>query len=110
MYRYMRIIVFFDLPVKKKKERKIYVNFRKFLLNEGYEQLQYSVYVRFCGGLDRVETHLNRLRRNLPPKGNVRCMVVTEKQYASMMILVGEKTTHEKLLNQSQLPFGDIVF
>jgi CRISPR-associated protein Cas2 len=99
MYRFMRILVFFDLPVKKKKDRKIYTQFRKFLLQDGYEQIQYSVYARLCVGLDRVETHLNRLKRNLPPKGNVRCMVVTEKQYASMMVLVGERHLTKNQLN-----------
>lgn len=108
--RIMRIIVFFDLPVKTKKDKKVYADFRKFLLNQGYEQLQYSVYVRICGGLDRVETQIRRLKANLPPKGNVRCMVVTEKQYASMMILVGDKTVSEKALETAELPFGDVIF
>lgn len=106
----MRFLVFFDLPVKKRKDRKIYAKFRKFLLQDGYEQLQYSVYARLCGGLDRIETHIKRLKKNLPPKGNVRCIILTEKQYESMMILVGEKTTHEKAVENSQLPFGDIIF
>ncbi|MEM2272060.1 MAG: CRISPR-associated endonuclease Cas2 [Archaeoglobaceae archaeon] len=106
--RIMRIIVFFDLPVKKKKDRKAYAEFRRFLLNDGYDLIQYSVYARLCGGLDRVETHLRRLKRNLPPKGNVRCMIVTEKQYASMMVLVGEKTLSEKICETPNLPFGDV--
>lgn len=42
----MRILVFFDLPVVKKKERKIYSQFRRFLLNDGYDMIQYSVYSR----------------------------------------------------------------
>lgn len=105
----MRLIVFFDLPVKKKKDRKAYENFRKFLLNEGYDLIQYSVYSRICGGLDRVETHINRLKKNLPPKGNVRCMVVTEKQYASILILVGDKKPSEKSAETPNLPFGDAI-
>lgn len=40
----MRIIVFFDLPVVNKKERKVYAQFRKFLLKDGYDMVQYSVY------------------------------------------------------------------
>lgn len=104
------MIVFFDLPVKTKKDRKIYSDFRKYLLGEGYYMIQYSVYGRICGGLDRVETQLRKLRKNLPPKGSVRCMVVTEKQYASMEILVGEPRLEEKSLSQTPLPFGDLIF
>jgi CRISPR-associated protein Cas2 len=32
MNKYMRIIVFFDLPVKTKKERKVATQFRNFLM------------------------------------------------------------------------------
>lgn len=110
MSRIMRIIVFFDLPVKTKKDRKNYDEFRKFLLYDGYYQLQLSVYGRLCGSLDRVETHLRKLKANLPPKGSVRCMIVTEKQYASMEILVGEKKPEENSQQTEQLPFGDYIF
>ena len=44
--RYMRLIVFFDLPVKTAKQRKDYRQFRKFLLKDGYLQLQESVYAK----------------------------------------------------------------
>ena len=37
----MRIIVFFDLPVVTKKDRKIYSQFRRFLLKDGYDMLQF---------------------------------------------------------------------
>ncbi|MEM5879562.1 MAG: CRISPR-associated endonuclease Cas2 [Candidatus Aenigmatarchaeota archaeon] len=106
----MRLIVFFDLPVKSKRDRKAYQDFRNFLLKDGYDMVQFSVYSRICGGLDRTETHLSRLKKNLPSKGHVRCMIVTEKQYASMMVLLGEKTAQEKSLEIGQLPFGDVIF
>ena len=34
--RFMKIMVFFDLPVITKKDRKAYVNFRKFLIKDGF--------------------------------------------------------------------------
>jgi len=110
MARLMRLLVFFDLPVKTKKDKRNYADFRKFLLKDGYYQIQYSVYGRICGGLDRVQTHLMRLKANLPPKGSVRCMVVTEKQYASIEILVGQETAEEKTTRYEQLTLGDFVF
>lgn len=92
----MRLLVLFDLPVVTKKARKHYQRFHKFLLNEGYTMLQFSVYERVTKGLDGVDTHLRRLRANLPPKGNVRAMAITEKQYESMWFLVGDPTPQEK--------------
>lgn len=99
----MRIIVFFDLPVVKKKERKIYTQFRRFLLKDGYDMLQFSVYSRLCNGTDMMNKHLKRLSQNLPAKGSIRCLTVTEKQYEEMKFLVGKPTVKERKVNSEQL-------
>ena len=99
----MRIIVFFDLPVVKKKERKIYSQFRRFLLNDGYDMVQYSVYSRMCNGNDMTNKHLKRLDAALPPNGSVRCLTITEKQYENMKFLVGKPTAKERKINVVQL-------
>lgn len=100
----MRLIVMFDLPVTGKKERRRYQRFRKFLIGDGYSMIQYSVYSRVTNGIDGVQKHLRRLRANLPPAGSVRAMTVTEKQYASMLILVGVPNEQEKTVGaQTQM-------
>lgn len=99
----MRIIVFFDLPVVKKRERKIYAQFRRFLLNDGYDMIQYSVYSRLCNGIDMTNKHLKRLTTSLPEKGSIRCLTITEKQYSEMKFLVGKPTVKEKKINADQL-------
>lgn len=99
----MRIIVFFDLPVVKKRERKIYAQFRRFLLNDGYDMIQYSVYSRLCNGIDMTNKHLKRLTTSLPEKGSIRCLTITEKQYSEMKFLVGKPTIKEKKVNANQL-------
>ncbi|RAL26735.1 CRISPR-associated endonuclease Cas2 [Thermoflavimicrobium daqui] len=99
----MRILVFFDLPVARKSDRKQYAKFRKYLLNDGYDMIQYSVYCRICNGNDGMQKYLERLNRNLPPKGSVRVLTITDKQYARMKLLVGLPTPTEKKLNSTQL-------
>ena len=99
----MRILVFFDLPVVKKKERKIYAKFRRFLINDGYDMLQYSVYSRLCNGTDMTNKHLKRLDTALPERGSVRCLTITEKQYENMKFLVGKPTLKERKVNANQL-------
>ena len=94
----MRVMVFFDLPVSTKTDRKNYSAFRKFLINDGYDMLQFSVYSRIAQNHDDARKHIERLNRNLPPKGSVRVMQVTEKQYNSMLILVGSRTATEDFL------------
>lgn len=53
----MRMIVFFDLPVQTKTERRHATAFRNFLLKDGYHMLQFSVYARVCNGNDAVQKH-----------------------------------------------------
>lgn len=94
----MRIIVFFDLPVVQPRERKAYSKFRKFLLNDGYVMLQYSVYSRICHGQDGVSKHMKRLKENLPSvHGAIRALRITEKQFENMDILLGTTTSEEEL-------------
>lgn len=99
----MRLLVFFDLPMVTKAEKRAYVQFRKFLLNDGYDMIQWSVYGRILNGIDAEKKHMARLASNLPPEGSVRCMVVTEKQYAGMRLLVGMPLFQEKKVTIRQM-------
>lgn len=96
--RAMRVLVFFDLPTGTAKDRKVYTRFRKNLINDGFEMLQYSVYCRVTVNHDDAEKYIRRIRKYLPPKGSVRLMKITEKQYQSMQILVGEHSPGERIL------------
>ena len=98
MNKFMRMIVFFDIPVKTKRQRRIATGFRNFLIKDGYHMVQYSVYTRVCNGIDAVNKHRSRLKTALPENGSVRLMVVTEKQYEAIEILVGE-------LHETDTPF-----
>ncbi|MBO4251119.1 MAG: CRISPR-associated endonuclease Cas2 [Clostridia bacterium] len=101
----MRIMVFFDLPVKTAKERKIYTDFRRALIKDGYYMIQYSVYGRICNGVDSVEKFVKRLENYTPKEGSVRVLTVTEKQYASIIIVAGKKKNEEKDIRNIQLSF-----
>ncbi|CAC9490546.1 CRISPR-associated protein Cas2 [uncultured Gammaproteobacteria bacterium] len=103
--RFMRLIVFFDLPTKTKHDKKVYTVFRRYLLKDGFIMLQFSVYSRVCKGLDSIESHLKYLRSILPTKGNIRMLQVTEKQYARMEILLGTVRKTEKNAGKQLLLF-----
>ena len=104
-YRYMRIIVMFDLPTGTKEERRKATQFRKFLLDDGYSMLQYSVYARLCPNRDNANKHLARLEYKKPVTGSVRAIMVTENQFASMQVIVGTKTLQERKVRVEQLSF-----
>lgn len=99
----MRLIVFFDLPVQTKVQRRAATHFRQSLLKDGYYMLQYSVYVRICNGIDAIEKHRARLRDMIPDDGSVRALVVTEKQYESIDILLGKPTVADESFQTQQL-------
>ncbi len=96
----MRVLVFFDLPVKTKAERHAATKFRNFLLKDGYYMVQFSVYARLCNGMDAVAKHEARLKGNLPPNGSVRLLVITEKQYDAIRLLVGQYQKDELIKPQ----------
>ena len=101
--RYMRMLVFFDLPVGTRAERRAYTRFRRFLLNDGFDMIQFSVYGRILNGRDAEQKHMQRLVLNLPPDGSVRVLTVTEKQYASMKLLCGMPLFQEKAVQAQQI-------
>lgn len=105
MPKFMRVIVFFDLPVTTKEERKVATKFRKSLIDDGYYMVQFSVYARLCGGVDSANDVVNRLKRNAPKDGSIRCMTVTEKQYAQMKVIVGNPKRSEKPSEFYQMSF-----
>lgn len=92
----MWLFCFFDLPVKTKPERKVAGQFREFLKRDGFNMLQLSVYIRVCKDQDGAEKHVARITRVMPRKGSVRVLIVTERQYARMKLLLGERKVHEK--------------
>ena len=99
----MRLLVFFDLPMVTKAEKRAYVQFRRFLLNDDYDMIQWSVYGRILNGRDAETKHLARLANSLPPEGSIRCMTVTEKQFAGMRILVSMPLFQEKKVPANQI-------
>lgn len=101
--RFMRILVFFDLPVTSKKDRKAYADFRKFLIKDGFSMIQYSVYAKTTRNYDDAKKHYAVIKSHVPSRGAVRAMIVTEKQYASIEILAGERMEHENLLDNKDI-------
>jgi CRISPR-associated protein Cas2 len=90
-YRILWVLVFFDLPVVKKKERKIAARFRKEIMGDGFSMFQFSIYVRHCPSRENADVHIKRVKRILPEKGHVGILTITDKQFGSMEIFYGQK-------------------
>ena len=84
-YRIMWILVMFDLPTYTKPQRKAATAFRNFLMDEGFERSQFSVYARFVNGKEAFQTRINRIERNLPDSGDIQILNFTDRQYRDIV-------------------------
>jgi len=90
-YRIMWVMVFFDLPTETKKDRKIYIDFRKSMMKDGFTMFQFSIYLRHCPSRENAEVHIKRVKNFLPDKGKIGIITVTDKQFGSMELFQGKR-------------------
>tara|TARA_Y100001960_G_scaffold305927_1_gene360587 strand:- start:87 stop:416 length:330 start_codon:yes stop_codon:yes gene_type:complete len=87
----MWVVVLFDLPTDTKSARKEYTRFRKFLLQDGFSMMQYSVYIRHSSSYENVQAHTKRVKEQLPNDGEVRIIKITDKQFGRIEVFYGQK-------------------
>ena len=103
-YRCMWVLVMFDLPSNTKQARKDYAKFRKSLLEDGFTKTQYSVYSRFTASREDAEKHIHRVKKSLPPGGEVRIICCTDKQFEKMHVFFG------KIRKKEPSPWQQLTF
>ena len=81
----------FDLPVATKAEARAATKFREFLLDEGFEKSQFSVYARFCNGKEQFEAHMRRIEMQLPQTGEIHVLAFTDRQYENIVRFSGRR-------------------
>ena len=86
----MRTMVFFDLPNIYAKDKRNYLLFRKYLLNEGFIMMQESVYSKIVMNSQQSTLLIERLRKKAPKKGLIQVLTITEKQYSQIEYIIGE--------------------
>jgi len=89
-YRYMRVIVLFDLASVTLDDKREYRKFRKYLLVTGFVMMQESVYSKIALNGTAANAIIEGLEKNKPEIGNVQVMTITEKQYGRIIYLLGE--------------------
>lgn len=89
----MRTILFFDLPAVTTSDHREYTKFVKKIKSCGFAMLQESVYTKLSINETVVDATLRDIKEKLPPEGMISCLTVTEKQFASIKVLLGEMTT-----------------
>lgn len=99
-YRFMRLLVFFDLPTETPEDKRNYRKFRNALIKNGFIMLQESVYCRMFITPTAEKTTIDIIRKHKPPEGVVQLLSVTEKQFSKMEYLVGE--FHSEIIDSDE--------
>lgn len=102
-FRYMRLLLFFDLPRYTGIENKEANLFRKQLIKLGFIMLQESVYCKLALNDTVMEAIKCKVIKYLPKNGNVMMLKVTEKQFERMEIFCDSQVkqvidSHERLV------------
>ena len=90
-YDIMWLFVMFDLPTNTAMERKVAARFRKDLIKDGFDMLQFSVYIRHCASGESALVHIDRVRMVVPDEGLVSVVKITDKQFGDIVNIIGKK-------------------
>ena len=90
-YKFMRLMVFFDLPMLTSKDKREYNRFHKYLLRNGFIMMQKSVYTKIVINNVTSAAVKQRIRDNEPAEGIVELMEITVNQFSKIEYLVGEE-------------------
>lgn len=89
----MRTILFFDLPSITSEDRREYRKFVKVLITNGFYRLQESVFCKMAIDFQSASTTVDKIKKLVPKEGLIMALTVTEKQFSSMKILLGNSNT-----------------
>ena len=91
-YDVMRILCFFDLPTETAAEKRAYRQFRKL-----------SVYVRTCPNRQHAKKYYRILKQSAPKLGHIRLLMVTEKQFEEMALIIGVMSHQEEVIGVNKV-------
>jgi CRISPR-associated protein Cas2 len=86
-YRLMWLIAIFDLPVKTKVQRKDASDYRKLLLEKGFQMAQLSVYFKYCHDKEQADVVTRDISKVVPKGGRVDVIAITDRQYAGIVTI-----------------------
>ncbi len=95
--RMMRVFVIYDLPSVTKSNHQMYTQFHGFLIKNGFYMIQESIYCCLARNQDFAQLIVVKVGKNSPKYGDIRCFMITEKQYQNIKIFSGNKSLQEQL-------------
>lgn len=94
-YRYMRVVLFYDLPQVTNTEKRFYRKFHRYIESEGFIQLQESVYSKLVLNSSVSKALCDRVKKQVNGQGSIVLLHITEKQFSQMEFICGKrKSSH----------------
>ncbi|GHV17569.1 CRISPR-associated endoribonuclease Cas2 [Fibrobacterales bacterium] len=90
MNRESVLLVFFDLPVTEKLQRKNAVKFRKNLIRQGFSALQESVYYKALNNISNTNAEINDIKKNSPQDGSIFALSLSAGVFERMHTISGK--------------------
>ena len=84
------ILLFFDLPVASKEQRRDYRKFKSFLKKNAFVFVQESVYIKLIHNTALVGDEVNQLHKNTPTEGSVSILPLCFSDFSNYQALVGD--------------------
>lgn len=103
LYKQVRVLILYDLPMSEIEDRKEYTKFRRDILKLGCYLVQFSVYAKVIKNEIYYKSFIDKLKNILPEKGEVRVIKLTEKQYEDMIFLNGARNNFEKKISNNNV-------
>lgn len=100
-YRFMRILLFFDLPAVTKTDHREYTKFMKNIEKKGFFMLQESVYTKLALNQSVVDSTMREVKAKLPKDGLISVLTITEQQFSSIEHILGEIET-DQIISQDK--------
>lgn len=94
----MILMVVFDLPRLTAKERREATKYQKFLLSNGFQMEQFSVYVRHLRQANYKERLVEIISSQIPKSGQILLFELSDAVYNEKKIILGE------ILSDIELP------
>lgn len=103
LYKQVRVLILYDLPMSEIEDRKEYTKFRRDILKLGCYLVQFSVYAKVIKNEIYYKSFIDKLKNILPEKGEVRVIKLTERQYEDMIFLNGARNNFEKKISNNSV-------
>ena len=99
-----QLLVMFDLPTYTLEERRQASKFRNSLLDLGFLMVQESIYLRNCVSYEKMESHIESVKKRAPDVGSIISLFITNRQWQDANnITIASRRSHREINPEDEI-------